>query len=819
MLLPAILALHAAVAVLLPPLADRFGSRIFLLAGLPPAAAAVWALAGAPGILAGDPVTVGIPWVPALEISLDFRVDALSLAMLLLVSGVGTIIFGYCVAYFRAEERGLGRLAANMVLFAGSMLGLVTTDNLFALYVFWELTSVTSFLLVGHDDHKEQARRAATQALVTTTGTGLLMLIGFIMLGHAAGDYSISGLVADPPEGGPWLTAALVLVLVGAFAKSAHVPLHYWLPAAMIAPTPVSAYLHAAAMVKGGVYLVARLAPGFSEAGAWQFLVLGVGLATMIVGGWRALRQDDLKLLLAYGTISQLGFLTLLGGAGTQVAATAMIGTLIAHGLFKATLFLSVGVIDHETGSRSISRLSGLGRRMPLLAAAATLAAASMAGLPPLIGFVAKEAALESFVPGAAPSPPPVAAGAMLAGVALASVITFAYSARFVWGAFADKPTVAESRAEAPSPLFTAAPVVLAALSLALGVAPSLLDHIAQGYAHALPAGHKPYHLALWHGLTPTLLLTALVVAAGAAMFVKRRAVGRLQNAMPRWPDAEYGYHLFLHGTYTAALNVTRRSQSGSLPVYLGIILATILLLPGVRLVAGLVTGSIAVPGPEEGLRLWDSPLELLVATVIIVTSVATVREHRRFPSLILLNVVGFGTAGLFVLHGAPDLALTLVLVETLTTIILVFVLRRLPAAFSVRPDGWGKRLTVLLCSAAGTFIALALWLMTAARPGEPVSPGYSERAREAGGTNLVNMILADFRALDTLGEVVVLATAAVAVSSLVLLNRRDRVIDEPAVETPAGTGGAGEGSEPTGTGALNLAVSPAGAEASGAEP
>ncbi|GAA4909536.1 Na+/H+ antiporter subunit A [Streptomonospora salina] len=822
MLLPAILALHAAAALLLPPLADRFGARIFLIAGLPPAAAAVWALANAPGILAGTPVTAGVAWVPALEIGLDFRVDALSLAMVLLVSGVGAIIFGYCAAYFGADERGLGRLAAVMVLFAGSMLGVVTTDNLFALYVFWELTSVTSFLLVGHDDRKEQARRAATQALVTTTGTGLMMLVGFIMLGHAAGDYSLSGLVADPPEGGPWLTGALVLVLVGAFAKSAQVPLHYWLPGAMVAPTPVSAYLHAAAMVKGGVYLIARLAPGFAEAQVWQVLVLGVGLATMIVGGWRALRQDDLKLLLAYGTVSQLGFLTLLGGAGTQVAATAMIGTLIAHGLFKSVLFLTVGVIDHQTGSRSISRLSGLGRRMPVLAGAAALAAASMAGLPPLIGFAAKEAALEAFVPGAAPAPPPVAAGALLAGVAAGSILTFAYSARFLWGAFADKSTIAGSRAQAPAPLFAAAPVVLAAASLVLGIAPSLVDHLAQGYAHGLPTGHKPYHLALWHGLTPTLLLTALVVAAGAAMFLNRRAVGRLQNAMPRWPDAEYGYHMFLHGVYAVALSVTRRSQSGSLPVYLGIILATILVLPGVRLVAGLATGGIAVPGPEAGLRAWDSPLELLVAAVIIVTAVATVREHRRFPSLILLSAVGFGTAGLFVLHGAPDLALTLVLVETLTTIILVFVLRRLPGTFSVRPDGWGKRLTVLLCTAAGTFVALALWLMTAARPGEPASTGYAERAGEAGGTNLVNMILADFRALDTLGEVVVLATAAVAVSSLVLLNRRDRVVDEsgtePAAE-PAVAGGPGEDPERPGTGALALPVHPAGAEAAGAEP
>ncbi|GAB3447936.1 Na+/H+ antiporter subunit A [Streptomonospora sediminis] len=812
MLLPAILVLHAAAAVVLPPLAGRLGARIFLLAGLAPVSAAVWAIAHAPGILAGTPVQAAVAWAPALGIAFAFRIDALALAMILLVSGVGAVIFGYCAVYFHSDERHLGRLAAILTLFAGSMLGVVTTDNLFALYVFWELTSITSFLLVGHDDRKEQARRAATQALVTTAGTGLLMLIGFIMLGWAAGDYSISSLVADPPEGGPWLTAALVLILVGAFAKSAQVPMHFWLPGAMIAPTPVSAYLHAAAMVKGGVYLVARLAPGFADAGVWQVLVLGIGLATMIVGGWRALRQDDLKLLLAYGTVSQLGFLTLLGGAGTQVAGTALVGALLAHGLFKSALFLTVGIIDHQTGTRGISRLSGLGRRMPVLAAAAGLSAASMAGLPPLIGFAAKEAALEAFVPGAAPQPPPAASAVELAGLVAGSVLTFAYSARFLWGAFADRPTVSERRFEAPSAAFIAAPVALSAISLVLGVVPGLTDTLAQGYAHALPAGEKPYHLALWHGLTPPLLLTAGVVAAGVLLFAKRRAVGRLQNAMPRWPDAEYGYHLFIHGIYSIALSVTRRTQSGSLPVYLGIILAALLVLPGSRLVAGLITGGIAIPGPDEGLRLWDSPLELLVAAVIVITAVATVREHRRFPALILLSVLGFGIAGLFVLHGAPDLALTLVLVETLTTIILVFVLRRLPSTFSVRPGGWAKRLTVLLCAAAGTFIALALWLMTAARTDGPVSTGYADLAKEAGGANLVNVILADFRALDTFGEVAVLATAAVAVASLVLLNRRDRVVDEPAAETenetgPAPSGGAGGGqeSESAGTGALAL--------------
>ncbi|WP_285759411.1 hydrogen gas-evolving membrane-bound hydrogenase subunit E [Nocardiopsis ansamitocini] len=765
--------------MVVPSLVRVMGSRAFLVASVPLAFSAIWVLTQAPGIVGGRPVVASVPWVPALGITFDFRIDALSLAMVLLVSGVGAVIFCYSAAYFHAGERALARLAGILVLFAGAMLGVVTTDNLFALYVFWELTSVSSFLLVAHSDHKENARRAATQALVTTAGFGLLMLIGFILLGQIGGTYRISELVANPPVDSPWLPLALILILGGAFAKSAQAPLHYWLPGAMVAPTPVSGYLHAAAMVKGGVYLIARLAPGFADVDPWRAMVLAFGLATMIIGAWRALRQDDLKLLLAYGTVSQLGFLTLLAGVGTHTAAVAAIAMLLAHGFFKSTLFLTVGVVDHQAGTRSISRLTGLGRRMPVLAVAAGLAAASMAGLPPLLGFVGKEAALEAFVPGheAALSTP--VAAVMLTGIVLASVLTFAYSARFVWGAFADKQTVSGFPFPKPSRPFIAAPVLLSATGLLLGVLPFAVDPIAQSYASPYSGSGYDYHLELWHGFTPALGLSVLLTAAGVALFWQRRTVTKVQNSMPSWPEAEVGYHLFIHGIYSTALQVTRRTQSGSLPVYLGIILATMLALPGVRLLSALVSGDVALPDNDTGLRLWDNPLEIVVALVILVTAVATVREHRRFPALIIISALGFGIAGLFVLHGAPDLALTLVLVETLTTIILVFVLRRLPANFGTRPNGWAKRLTVLLCAAAGSFIAVSLWVMSAARTSAPISEEFALYADEAGGHNLVNIILADFRALDTFGETIVLATAAVAVASLVLLNRRDRVVDE----------------------------------------
>ncbi|WP_141923805.1 hydrogen gas-evolving membrane-bound hydrogenase subunit E [Haloactinospora alba] len=778
-----ILLLHLAVAVLLPSLVRAHGSRAFYAASLPPAAAAVWVLSHAPGILAGSPVEASFAWVPALGIEIAFRIDALALTMTLLVSGVGAVIFCYSASYFRSGAVALGRLCAVLLLFAGAMLGVVTTDNLFVLFVFWELTSVTSFLLIGNEDRNVGARRAAVQALIVTSGSGLLMLVGFVLLGEIGGTYRISELVSAPPTGDPWLPVAVVLVLAGAFAKSAQVPLHFWLPGAMVAPTPVSAYLHAAAMVKGGVYLVARLAPGFADVEPWRVLVITIGLATMLLGGWRALRQSDLKLLLAHGTVSQLGFLTLLAGTGSRLAAIAAVGALLAHGFFKGALFLTVGVIDKQTGTRTIGELAGLGRRMPLLAAGAAAAAASMAGVPPMLGFVGKEAALEAFVPGHTPQLPGWASVAVLLGIAGASVLTFGYSARFLWGAFAGEARDGDRAPEAPSRGFVLPPLLLAAAGIVCGVSPALLaDPLAQGYASGFREGS--YHLALWHGATPALGISALIIAGGAVLFWKRRAVARAQRAMAVSANAEVSYHMFTHAVYTFALGVTRRAQSGSLPVYLGIILATLLALPGVRLVVALVNGDVDLPEPGQGLRLWDSPLEGLVAVVIAVTAVATVREHRRFPALILLSATGFALTGLFVLHGAPDLALTLLLVETLTTIILVFVLRRLPATFSTRPNGWMKRLTVLLCAAVGTLIAALLWLMTAARTDPPVSRGLAEQAKEAGGHNLVNMILAEFRALDTFGEVIVLATAAVAVSSLVLLNRRNRVVEEEPDET-----------------------------------
>ena len=759
----ALLALHLVLAIAVPFAAPRLGPRVFLLAAVAPAATTVWAATQAGGVLDGRPVTSGGAWVPGLDLTLDLRLDALGLLMVTLVSGVGTLVFLYCAGYFSAGQRGLGSFAGVLTAFSGAMLGLVLSDDLLLLYVFWELTSVTSWLLIGFDDESPESRRAAQQALLITTLGGLVMLLGLILLAQQAGTASLSGILADPP-GGTTVAVALVLVLVGAFTKSAQVPFHPWLPAAMAAPTPVSAYLHAAAMVKAGVYLVARLAPAFAAVAPWRPLVLTVGLATMLVGGWRSLRQNDLKRLLAFGTVSQLGFLMVLLGAGTHEAALAGAALLLAHGLFKSTLFLAVGVIDHETGTRDLRVLSGLGRRLPVLATVATLAALSMAGVPPLLGFISKEAAYEAFLHGGAGD------RAVFVGLFLGSVLTAAYSARFVWGAFASKPGCPPTKAHTPSPGFLAPVVVLGLAGLVLGLLPGLVDPLVLAYADSYPleAGAEVEHLALWHGLTAALGWSALTLAGGAALFLLREPVRGVQRRASRVlgvVDADRSYDLTLSGLERAARRSTAVVQTGSLPVYLGTVLTTLVLLTGGALVSG-----TSISGD---LQAWDRPLQAVVAVVVAAAAVAAARAHRRFTAVLLVGAVGYGVAVLFVLQGGPDLALTQFLVETLTLVLFVFVLRRLPSTFVRRRMRLSQAVRIAVSAAVGVVVAAGVLVAGQARTAAPASQAYLDQALpEGGGSNVVNVVLVDFRGFDTLGEITVLVVAALGIATLVLAGR-----------------------------------------------
>ncbi|WP_171064697.1 hydrogen gas-evolving membrane-bound hydrogenase subunit E, partial [Actinomadura soli] len=741
---------YAVAAVAVPWALGRHTRSMACAAAVLPAVTAGWAVARA-----GDDVTARIGWASDLGLAIDLRLDALSAVMLVLVGGVGALVLCYSGWYFGPGER---LMTGTLVAFAGAMTGLVLADNLLVLYVFWELTTVSSFILIGaaRPDRAED-RRAATEALLMTTAFGLVMLAGFVLLGQAAGTYRISALLADPP-GGAAAEAGVVLVLLGAFAKSAQVPLHAWLPAAMVAPTPVSAYLHAAAMVKAGVYLVARLAPAFAETGVWRPMVVVAGLVSMIVGGLVALRQDDLKRLLAYGTVSQLGLLMVLLGDGTPLSALAGTALLLAHGLFKAPLFMAVGALEHATGTRRADCLSGAGRRLPVLAVAGAAAVASMIGLPPFLGFVAKEAAIKAFAHGGLDA-------AVLAGVLAGSALTVAYGVRFLHGAFGGASDERRHR-EAWG---LAGPVALLALAgFVLGVFPGPVQELVEPYAVTL--GLEPdYELALWHGLGLALGLSALAIGVGVGVYY---AFGRSFPARAvRWrmPDAQRSYDAVVEAVLNGAHAVTRRVQIGSLPVYLGVIAVMVLVLPGTALAAGLIGGR----GPSEplgALRAWDDPVQPVLSVVVAGCALAAVRARRRLSAALLLAGVGYGTGGLFVMQGAPDLALTLLVVETLSLIMLVLVLRRLPERFPPRRRTTpGRVATGAISLGLGGFVAVFLVVAALSRSSDPVGPRYAGPAGEEGAKNIVNLILVELRALDTLGEIVVLAVTAMGVAGLVM--------------------------------------------------
>jgi len=781
-----LLILHAVLAVAGPAAAGRFGRGVFPLMALAPAATSVWAAVQATRVLDGRPVTSTTQWVPGLSLTLDLRLDALSLLLTSLVAGVGTLVLLYCTRYFEAGDASIGRFAGVLTAFAGSMLGLVLADDVLLLYMFWELTSVTSWLLIGHDDTDPDSRRSAQQTLLITTFGGLAMLVGLIVLSTAAGTTSLSGMLAAPPTGTS-VAVGLALVLVGAFTKSAQVPFHPWLPSAMAAPTPVSAYLHAAAMVKAGVYLVARLAPAFAAVALWRPLVLTVGLATMVVGGWRALRQSDLKRVLAFGTVSQLGFLMVLLGAGTREAALAGATVLLAHGLFKSTLFLTVGAVDHATGTRDLRLLSGVGRQQPVLATAAALAALSMAGLPPLLGFIGKEEAYAAFLED------PV----VLVGLVGGSVLTVAYSARFWWGAFASKKGCAPTPAHHTSGWMLGPVALLGALGLVLALVPSLPDPLVQAYASAYGEPGKGDYLALWHGLNPELALSVLTVLLGAGLFAVREPFRSLQRTLSRAAlgrlDADRSYDATLTGLTRLSLRATAIVQSGSLPVYLGTVLLTLVVLPGSALVA---TSS----WPTDA-RLFDRPLQAAVAATIVVAALATARAHRRFTAVLTLGAVGYGIAVLFVLQGAPDLALTQFLIETLSLVLFVFVLRRMPSTFRRHPGRLNQAARFIVALSVGIFVGVAVLLMSQARTQPPISQAYLDRSlTEAGGRNVVNVILVDFRGFDTLGEITVLAVAVMGVATLVRASR-ERTTGRPDGAT-ALTAADGEPDQPEDTAA-----------------
>ncbi len=797
----AVVVLHLVLALLAPALVTWLGRRALWVLALGPAAAAGFALSQTSAVLDGRFPVENVEWVPSLGLGLTFRLDTLSWLLLLVVGAVGALVLVYSSAYFSREATGMGRFSGVLVGFAGAMAGLVTADNLLLLFVFWELTTVFSYLLIGHHADRKASRRAAMQAIVVTTAGGLAMLVGLVILGVGSGTWRISEILAHPPSGGV-ITAAALCLLAGAATKSAQVPTHFWLPAAMAAPTPVSAYLHAAAMVKAGIYLIARFAPAFSDLLAWRSVIVVLGSASLLLGGYRALRQHDLKLVLAFGTVSQLGLLVLLLGYGTRAAALAGLALLGAHAMFKASLFLVVGVVDGATGTRDLRRLNGLGRHLPGTALAGVLATASMIGLPPFAGYVAKEAALESLVHGGG-----VLDVVVLVVVAIGSALTVAYGLRFVWGAFGwrrSAPAAQRGQPVLPAPIggtdtvappsaapavvvkrqplaLVVPPLVLAVLGLVVAVLPRWGEELLAPHADTYPAG-EPGHLALWAGFTPTLAITVVVLAGGVTAFWQRKRVERIQERLWSPLGADLVYRRFMRWLDELAADVTGGTQRGSLPFYLGTILVAVVVGPGLALAWGLRGASLpgAQGAGQDAFRLgplalvpFDEPAQLVVVLVVAVAAILAVRARRRLKAVFIVGVTGYGNAVLFLLHGAPDLALTQVLTETVTLVVMVLVLRRLPPYFSDRPLAASRWVRVAIGVGVGLTMMLLVTAAPLARTFDPISTLFPAAALAGGGRNIVNVALVDLRAWDTVGEISVLLVAATGVASLVFLRQR----------------------------------------------
>lgn len=708
------------------------------------------------------PFSATVPWAPGLNLSLSFHLDGLSVLFATLITAVGTLVVLYAPQYLEGHPHA-GRFQVSLFAFMGSMLGLVLSDNVFALFVFWELTGFTSYLLIGFDHERQEARRAALQALLVTSAGGLALLAAAILLVGAGGTASVSALLSRGSlASDPRYVGIVCLVLLAAFTKSAQFPFHFWLPNAMQAPTPVSAYLHSATMVKAGLYLVARMTPLLGGTVFWTGTVTVVGALTMIGGSYQALLETDLKRVLAYSTISALGVMMLLFGAGTSQAVTAGLVYLLAHAFYKGALFLMAGAVEHETGSRDVRLLGGLRRTMPVTAVAGALAALSMAGIPLFFGFVAKEQFYESLtlleVPGVWRST--LVAAAVAASASLGAAGLTAGLAPFV-----GRRTPSPAAHDAPASLWLG-PLVLGSAGLIVGIIPMLAAIPVGLAATSVTRTSAQVSLAIWHGFNPTVILSAVTLAGSVVLFVYRDAIRRL--AWPRALGTERLYSGTLAGIEAISRWMAPALQSASLRSYVLTVLVT-----GVAFVGTALAIARILPTP----RRW-TPIELhegVVAALIVAGALSAVFARSNMTAVLSLGAVGYGVALMYALLGAPDLAMTQFAVETLTVVIFVLVFYRL-RGFGDLSSRLVKTRDAIVALAAGTVVTTLVLFIGASGTTSRLSSYFAEAApRLAHGRNVVNVILVDFRGFDTLGEITVLVTVAIGVRALLLIGRERR--------------------------------------------
>ena len=745
-----------------PLLSERWGrSACAAITALFPAVVLAAVAFQIPPIFAGRILRYEAQWMPTLGLNIAFRLDGLSLLFAILILGIGLLVILYA-RYYLSDADQAGRFYAYLLLFMASMIGVVLSNNLLVLWFFWELTSISSFLLIAYWHHRSDARKGARMALTITGAGGLALLGGFILIGQIVGSYDIDQVLSsgDLIRNSGRYHVILLLVLLGAFTKSAQFPFHYWLPHAMAAPTPVSAYLHSATMVKAGLFLLARMHPVLSGSASWFLIVSITGMLTMLLGAYLALLKHDLKGLLAYSTISHLGLITLLFGMGTALAAVAAIFHIINHAIFKASLFMAAGIIDHETGTRDMRKLNGLFTCMPITATLAMVAAAAMAGVPLLNGFLSKEmffaetldqstlGSISWIIPGFA---------------TIAAAFAVAYSLRFIHDVFFNGEPGDLPKSPHEPPRYMRVPVeILVGLCLIVGIFPEYtVGAILSQASSVVLGGDVPdYHLQIWHGLNLPLLMSLLALLGGGAIYYNRRRLFNLQFYFPEHDESRL-FDDFLKWLQHRLDRFVSWFDNDSMQ-------RAVFWLFFVALVFSMV--------PLMGLDMNvgvrpQIPIDFVTiagATLLCVSSFATVIwHHQRLLTVLLLSVVGMVVAIAFALFSAPDLALTQLSVEVVTIVLLLLALHFLPR--DIRNFSSPNRvvrdasLAVLIGGVVGT---IAFALIT--RPLDSISGYYIENAKAlGGGTNVVNVILVDFRGFDTFGEIGVLAIAAMGIRLL----------------------------------------------------
>lgn len=743
------------------PLLHRwFAHHTSLVLALFPAGLAAWLAIQAPEVIENGSILLEWEWVPSLGISLSFMLDGLSLLFGLLITVIGAFVLVYAGGYLKGHP-DLVRFHIALVAFMVSMLGLVLADGLLTLFIFWELTSITSYLLIGFNHADIEARKSARQGLFVTVAGGLALMAGLVLLGVASGSWSLAeirSMEADLREHALY-TPMLICLLLGAFTKSAQFPFHFWLPNAMAAPTPVSAYLHSATMVKAGIYLMARLQPELGGTALWIGILSVVGAITMLTGAFLAIHHTNIKKLLAYSTIMALGTLTMLLGIGTDGAMIAFVTFLLAHSLYKGALFMVAGILDHETGTKDVTQMGGLRSLMPVTAVIAMVAALSLAGVPPLFGFVGKELMFESVL----------GAGSFRALLVLfgfvAAFLTIAVAAIIALRPFFGKQhhTPKEPH-EAPLSMLIG-PGMLAALSLFIGILPALVgEGLLTSAASAVVGDPITVSLSLWHGINLPLIMSIVSLGLGFLLFKRwdtvRGKLSMLAPAMRYGPEA--GYESFMNGIVHVSEWQTRLLQNGYMRNYILVMLVTLIVLIG--------NSILLRHSPQLAFELDVRFHELVVVGTMAMGALFATISRSRLGAVVSVGIMGFSIALIFILFSAPDLGITQLLVETLTVILLVLVLFRLPR-FSNLSTSLERIRDGAVAATMGILICLLIMTAWSIQQFEPISTYMIENSAPlAHGRNIVNVILVDYRALDTLGEMFVLALAAIGVIAMLKL-------------------------------------------------